>query len=317
MKIRNVLKLVFGLLFVFLIFYYIGFDRILSALKNFNLIYLLAIPPFVFLSYLGGVYNLHIFLSALNFKIRFWKLFKYYLLGLSVGMFTPGRLGEFSMIYFFRKEGIPLGKGAAISFLDKLISFIAASMVAVVALFVFVIPKNVVISLVVVIPLVLLIVIFFFFSEKGRYLINHYILRSYSKKFEGFSSVLFFFLKNKFHIVLLNFLVSIVKWFAIALMAHYVFLGFGFNVNPLYIFLITNFIAIVTLIPITFNGLGFIELSIIFFYSKINVPSNIVISENLIAIICSYTIGLVTLVIFIEEFRYIKKIFNEEFNQPS
>jgi len=314
MRFKNVLKLALGLLFVVLIFYYVGFDKIFVTIKSLNLVYLLTLPPLVFLSYLAGSFNIRLLLSALGFRIGFWKLFKYYMLSLSAGMFTPGRLGEFSMVYFFRKENIPIGQGAAISFLDKLISFVAASLIALVALFVFVIPPNMIIGLVVFTFLVLFFTIFFFFSGKGRYILRHYLLRSYSKNFEGFSSVLFFFLRNKFHIILLNFLISIAKWFSLAFMMHYLFLGFGVYVNPIYIFLITNVSAVLSLIPVTFQGLGFVELSMIFFYSRLNVQPSTVLSVQVIQVLVSYLLGVFLLLFFIEEFKAIRKVFNEELN---
>lgn len=317
MRVKNVLKVVFGVLLVFAVLYYVGFGRIFTALKSFNPLYLLPMPIFIFLSYLGGVYNLYVLLSASGFKFGFWRLFKYYLLSLSAGMFTPGRLGEFSMVYFFRKEGIPLGQGAAVSFLDKLISFAAASLVAVVALFVFVIPPNLVITLAVVIVFCFLVALFFFFSARGRSLIRNYVFRSYSRNFEGFSSLLFFLLRERFAYVLLNFFVSIVKWFAIAFSAYYLFSGFGVHVSPFYIFLVTNFCAIVTLIPITFNGLGFLEMSVVFFYSRINIPSNVVVSVNLIGSVVAYLIGLAVLVSFFEEFKGIRSLFREGFKSAS
>ena len=313
MKAKNIFKLIFGLLFVLVIFYYVGFDKIFSAFKNFKLIYLLAIPPFVFLSYLGGVYSLYILVRASGFGLGFWNLFKYYLLSLATGMLTPGRIGEFSMLYFLRKESIPLGQGAAISFLDKFISFIAVSITALVALFVFVIPKNLILGLVLVLSFVFFVAVFFFFSEKGRYLIRRYLLRSYSIHFEGFSKLLFFLLKNKPQVLLINFFVSVTKWFSLAFMSYFIFLGLGVYVNPLYIFLITNFCAVVTLIPITFNGLGFVELSILFFYSKLNVPKEVILSQDLIVVPIPYAFLLLVLVVFIEEFKYVKKVFKEEF----
>ena len=92
-NIANFLKLAFGLLILFLLFYKVGFSGIYSSLLTIKIAYLPMVLLFVFITLILGNLNLKILFDGIKHIVGFWKLFKYYMLSWAVGSFVPGKIG--------------------------------------------------------------------------------------------------------------------------------------------------------------------------------------------------------------------------------
>ena len=61
-------------------------------------------------------------LSWQGYHIRAWDAFLYYLSSISLGVITPGRIGEFSKIFYLKKAGIStVSQGLSSVFVDRLL----------------------------------------------------------------------------------------------------------------------------------------------------------------------------------------------------
>lgn len=294
-KIITITKFFIAFSILFVLFYKIGFKNIIETFKDINLLFVLIYLIFFFIFLLLGSLNIKLLINATNKEIRFIKIIKYCFLSWSIGLFVPGKVGEFSLIYFLKKENVPIGKGTVICIMDKLITVTVTSLIAVVGFFIF-FSKNDISILI--FSLVLLFLLFIFsLTEKGRSLIKKYILKRYAIKFKGFSKTLFYLLKKRVGILFLNFSLTIVRLIVVGITYLIMFLSLGQNINLTYIIMIYAIGIIVSLIPVTPSGLGVREAAAVLLYSRVGVLSEVTITVYLFFNIINYLIASVSLLI--------------------
>jgi len=293
-KIINFLKLAFGLLILFLLFYKAGFNGIYSSLSAMKIIYLPIVLLFVFITLILGNLNLKILFDGIKHIIGFWKLFRYYMLSWAVGSFVPGKIGEYSIVYFLRKEKITIGESSAVSTIDKLSTVFSLVLISIVGFFIF-FPRTDAIKMMVILVVGFIILVFILVSERIRKLIRKYVLRKYAPKFEGFSKTFFYLLKRKKRLVFLNFLLTLVKWFAQSATIYYLLLAFGSNVNIFYIMVVQAVFTIVALIPISISGLGVRESVGMALFVKLGAGITAVASMQIALLIITYSLAFLTI----------------------
>lgn len=228
--------------------------------------------------------------------------FKYYLISQSIGLFTPGKIGQFSMIYLFKKEGMKLGEGAAIMILDKLITLVSLSFIVTAGLFFFIPPLDAIMYIILIISLVIL-TYFFLVHKKSSCFIKKYILRKHSEKFEGISKTLSLIYNDHFGAVVSNLFITMAKWVLTSFIILFFFYAIGIKVDLFYIFLITPIGVLVSLIPISINGIGIREYAVVILYEIVGVDGASVIVVYLLNLIVNYFIGLISILLFLQEFK--------------
>ena len=293
------IKILIAVIIFLTLFYKIGFNNIYDTLISINPLYLFLLIFFTLFIMVIETITYKILTLGIDNKIPFWKLFKYYLASWSIGLVSPGKIGEFSLVYYLKKEGIDIGKGTAIYILDKSITVFLLILISIYGFFTFL--TNVqAIRLIIILLVLSLIVIFFLVSSVGRRILVKYILRSYAKKFDGFSKTLFFYIKDRKRIVLLDIFLTLIKTVLQALAVYFVFLAFNIKVPVLSIYIISAIVTIVGLIPITISGLGTREASAVFLYSLISIKAPVVIGVYITIIFVHYLIGLIYTLFFLK-----------------
>src|SRR3990167_2477104 len=174
MKVSTLIKLLVGVSLLFLLYYKIGFSNIYQTLITIHIPLALAfVIIFYILFFFLGAWNLKILLDPIK-KLSWRKLFEYYCLSWSFGLFVPAKLGEFSLIFLLKKEDIGQGQTMALSVIDKFITMITFAAFAIIGFLVFfTIQQTITFSLV----LVVLIIggMILLFSKKIRALIQKMI----------------------------------------------------------------------------------------------------------------------------------------------
>ena len=159
----------------------------------------------------------------------------------------------------------------------------------------------------------LVIMVYSILSERGRSFIRKHILRGFSKYFEGFSKTLFFYLKKQKKVLLLNFLLTLLKWVILALVISFLFVSFNSPMPFIYVLLISVITTIISLVPISISGLGVREASAVYLFSKVGATIVITASVQLINLVIVYSISITTLILFLKELNFIKVIKNRRF----
>jgi uncharacterized membrane protein YbhN (UPF0104 family) len=77
-------------------------------------------------------------------------------------------------------------------------------------------------------------------------------------------------------------------------------------VDFLYIFLITPVGVLVSLIPISINGIGIREYAVVILYEIVGVDGASVIAVYVLNLIVNYVVGLISIILFLQEFKNIK-----------
>jgi glycosyltransferase 2 family protein len=314
MKSKNkllIFKISISFLIILFLFTKLNIDSIFNILKETNLFWIFIAIILKLIVLIFGALNIKLLIIPSNKKIRFVKLIKDYSIAWSIGSFIPLRIGEFSIIYFLKKNGLKEGIGLSISLIDRIISTIVISIVAIFGLF-YLFRDFYLISILVGFIILLIISMFIITNKNIRLLIRKYILKSYSKKFSGFSEYFILCLQN-LKIILLNFLITLIKWIINALAIYLIFISLNTNILFKNVFLISCMGILLSLIPITFNGLGVREASFIFFYSKVGINANISMSVSIILLVINYIIPSIILIFNLNKFDEIKIKYRKEF----
>jgi len=294
-KVANLIKIVVSFILIIYLINKVGLSNITKTMININLVYL----PLILLLWIGnlliGAINIKIMLKALNEKLIFTKTLKHYLRSWAYGLFLPGKIGEFSLIYFLKKENIELSKGTIIAFTDKIITFFVLFIIAFFGL-INILNLNDIISILVLIFLVFGLAFFFLVTEKGRDLIKKYVLKRYSKKFKNFFKNFSYLLKKRTLFLLLNTFFTLLKWFLIFIIIYLLFKSIDYHINFMILISAISIGLIISLIPISISGLGVRENSSLAVFVYYNVPPIIAGSVLLIQTLIRYIIGVVVLI---------------------
>lgn len=270
--ISSFLKFGLGVGLLLVLFMTIGFKEIYQNLTQINILYI----PFLILIWyfvlLIGSINIWILLKPLGKKVVFSKLFQYYLLTWASILVIPGRLGEFSLVYFLKKEQIEIGEGFAILVLDKLMTIILSFIISLFGIFIF-FTADVAFKIITLFLLVLAFGLFFIFNRIGRNLIKKYILRKYASKFKGFYVTLRRYIRNYKKILLLNAIITSLRLIIMSFILYLIFVAFNQPISFVYVIIILCIMTILALIPITTNGLGIKEVSGVILLSKLGIDS--------------------------------------------
>ncbi len=285
-KVLNFIRLFLGIFIIILLFWKIGAENIINVLFKANLKYVFLAFVMSWLTLLLAATNVHMLVSTIK-KISFFKIFKYYLLSWSTGLVSPGKFGEFSLVYYLRAENIPMGKSSVTSLLEKLGSVVVVFSFASFG-FVLFFDFNTALKISLIMMACIILACSIFFSPKGREMIKKYVLRKYSSHFKGFSQTLnLFFTKKKMTIFYLL-MMSILKWTTGVFFYVLIFKAFGVEIDYFAVLLISSMTVIVSILPITTSGLGIRESISIFFYNSVGIQSDIVFSMHLIALVINY-----------------------------
>ncbi len=291
------LRLILALAILFLLIYKLGYKQIYNTLISADLVYSIFIIFIWMIVLLLGAYNLSIFLKALKLKIYFPRLFRYYLLSWSTGLFFPGKVGELVILRFFKKEQINYGQSSAIYIIDKIITGVVLLLFSSIGLLLLLDSSYSIFYGIFILISAFIIFISMVLSKKIRGMIKKYILRKYSYLFEGFSKTLINLFENNKEVIFINLIITIIKIFISAIAIYLLFVSFNQSVNFFYIIIIDSLITVISFIPISFNGLGLKESSAVILYGLVGISPVITASSYILGTILTYLVGFIIFII--------------------
>ena len=268
----RILRIILGVLIFVFLYMHLGFKEILSSIENTGFLPILVFALIFFIYTSLESICLKIIIDSLGKRVKFTKIVRYYLISWAVGQFTPGNLGELSIIFFLNKEkGMKIGKTSAISIADKIITFTLIFIIGVIALF-FYLPIKEAIYLSLIIAIIGVLLLLFALNTKTRGIItrrifrkNHHIIDLFDKDIKTF------FFKRKKEVAL-NFGVTIIRWAILFAGVWLLFYATGAKVNFFHITGIMSLNTLVSLIPISVSGLGIREASGVYLFKTIGIP---------------------------------------------
>ena len=288
--IKQILKIAVSVLLIFILFYKVGFKEVYENLLTVNPFYLILMIIVFFMVFL--ITSISIKILLLPFKVRKFglkKLVWYSMLTYAISRFIPGRVGDLSLVYFLKKEDIPVGKASAVVLMDRIIMFFVHFTLASFGFFIF-FPPTIAIRLTCISILIFVALIFLIIWKKGRDIVKKYILRKHSNMFAGFYRTFSSYFRHYKHLLLINIVLALVKMFSFGLMIYFAFLAVNqqINVSILTIMIIASITNILSLIPITISGLGVRETSAVFMFSELGILPEFTMSAYLILLFIRY-----------------------------
>src|SRR3989338_2179430 len=256
-NITRIVRLLIGIVIIIVLVYKVGLMKTINALGNANLLIFLVAYVFLFISYIFDTVNLKLFYDTLSRKMSFSDLFSYYLYARIGSLFLPGRLGDFTMVYFTKRDKISYGESVAVLLFDKVITFFVFSVLG--AFGVLLLLKRNIFWYVALLFLAVLVVLIALFSPAVRNFVKKRFQKA--KLFKGFNSTFMTILQKHHFAVFLNLVNTIVRIIVFSITVYFVYLSLGVTVPLLSIVLIEAIISLLIMIPITINGMGIKETS--------------------------------------------------------
>jgi uncharacterized protein (TIRG00374 family) len=304
MKKAALIKFAIGVGIIIYLVYFVGIGELYKTLLGMRLIYL----PVIMLGFIFSVA-----MRSINFKILLGphekegksfamsKLAKISIISWAAGMFTPGKLGEFSSIYLLKKEGLETGKSAAISILNKAITAFTIMIVAILGLVRFLGITEALKLSILFVALVLLPYVAFT-NNTARNLMNSVFgrfLKRYEEHFAGFADEIDSYLARRKKLLLYSFLANIL-WIAVSSFIFLLaFAAVGQEVDFFDVMLINAIGTTTSFIPLTIGGTGLREASALIFFGQIGIGSAAILGSHIIIASVSYTLAGLTAVLFL------------------
>lgn len=261
----------------------VDIDAILMALAEARLEWLALSALLIAASALVGAWNLYALLDR-RADISFWNFLRIYWVGWALNLVVPGQVGDMAGIStLLRKNGIPLHVSISRSLVDKALSVVAIAAMGMLGVWLYFRPSAldnisgdlglaVTVAAVVGVAVALLLVrLFSRHSERLRAFGRHLVREIW--------------LTASLHPrrIVANLILSVTKM-ALTGMAYWcAFSTMGYqHTNPVAVVLLAAASSLVAYIPISFNGIGTVELAGVGLFGSLEIPAHVVVSVYLL-----------------------------------
>jgi len=238
-------------------------------------------------------------IQNINYSIK--DSFIMYCTGILLGIITPGRLGELAKIFYIKKDGYSYGKSALSIIFDRIFDIVFLVIFSVLGMLFFInFFEKGIILVVISIPLILIILYFIIqnnliknaFSKIFRFLIPIKYQKSWQINAQDFINDWKKFKKQNY--------ISIITITSLAWLIYYCqmfILSKSLNINiPFFYLAVSVTIAgIVSMIPISYSGIGTRDLILISFFSVVFISqemavafSSLILLTHLIMVIVGF-----------------------------
>lgn len=288
-KLKYAIEVIIAIAIIVYLISKLNLTELLSILKTINYSWII-LAFFLFLSYIiTNAYSLKVLFDSKK-VIPFNEWLKIYFIGMSLGLILPGRAGDLSIIYFAKEKGFEIGESTAFTITDKLITLIVYALIALIG--VFTILKSSQLYWGLIFAGISIIIGLFFISKPGRTILIK-IIGKYSEKFKGFYKTFKLLVDNHKDKIFINVIMTLIRPIFNGLIMTIVLLSMNITVPFYYLILINAVTLIVSLVPITPNGIGVRESVGAYLFSLIGVSLENSLSMYLILIAINYFLGII------------------------
>ena len=255
----------------------VGLNSIWVTFLNISLLWgvLAAICNLAFI--ILGAFNIWLLLRVMQ-PIPFAEFIRSYIYSFSINLFAPGQLGDASIALFLKKQGVPLRRSGLAYIIDKIITVFVLFCVAWYGAHLFLPEINpiwfIVMPFAGLSAIVLAIMIILKVPSDFKYFVK--VKQWTISTLNELKSV-----RDKWHILVLNTFLTIVKWFVMCLSFYCAFRSFGQFMPWPAIGIIPVLSTLVGYIPISVGGIGTVEYSAVYLFSIMGVTESIVLSTYL------------------------------------
>jgi len=311
----------FGLtVFVYLL-YTIGPIEVLNSLLQLNplafLAVLLVLPVLVILK----GWKQKILLAGMGKQISLVESTKIWLIGFFYGTVTPAKAGDFfRAIYLRNSTGLPLGKGIAVTGVERILDVGYLFIAGILGLMLISIEGKLDFSTVYYLTALLLVFVALLFLGTRKSLIKRFlepifnvlIPARYKEKmrdsFHSFYDGMRQLLAAK-KVLLIAVLLTIVTWTITIFQYYLIAIALGLPLTFEFLFWVMPPIVLIEILPISFSGIGTRDYVAIFFFGLVGVTAGQAISFSLIILFLAVLLAAIGMIFAnTPEFKRVKKI---------
>lgn len=265
--------------------------KILQEINNLNLLFLPAIIISVILFLIIQPLKWFVIARKQNIKISFIDSFKINLISNFYGFVTPGKIGSVIRVNYLKKKGGNIGKGLSNFVIDKILDLSSLFILAIGLGLLFyneIIPSNYLFLFSII--FLFIITAFFVFSKKknSRKILRFIHHKFIPKKFKEKSKELFDSFYDNFpsrSSLIFYFIVNLSVWIFNYFIVYLIGLSLGISINFIVFLSLLAISTLVAQIPITINGFGTRELTLIGLFSLFGVSAIKVFSMSVLSLI--------------------------------
>ncbi len=277
------LRVVAGLTLIAILIFSVDGEVLLSHLTHLRSDYLLYGAICIVVATLLGSFNAYL-VVAIDSTVSFGRFVSFYWFSWALGLVVPGQVGDVaSLTYLMKRAGIEWSKIMARAVLDKFISFLVMALLAGIALLLFSEQIEIETGTIVWIAAAALTI-----TAIALYLVRNILLSAaresaWLEKVRTSFRDLATFVRDKPWLVGINFVGTSLKILLIGTAYWFVFQAGGAQDPPwLEVVLLVTVSSLVAYIPVSFNGLGTVEVTGILLFSLLGLGEELVLSSYLV-----------------------------------
>lgn len=286
---KKYLPIVGIVLFTYILFK-INVINVIQEFKHVN-IYFLSIAIFiVFVLMVSETLKWFVIAFFQNIKIPFKEAFKINIISNFYGFVTPSKLGSVVRAEYLKKyTDNKIGKGLFNFVIDKILDLSAIIFIALLFSFKFRNKLDLPISFFVTLFLLFILgILFFIKKERSKFILRTFYRKFIPKKLQKKAKITFdSFYENvpKKRYFVLFFLLNLSNWYINYSLAYFVGLSLGIELGFVFYLAILPIGTLVTLIPISINGLGTREITLISLFALFGIEAAKVFSMSIISLL--------------------------------
>ncbi|MBW2491855.1 MAG: flippase-like domain-containing protein [Deltaproteobacteria bacterium] len=289
-----ILRLTLGILFLILLIWNVSLDKLLLSISQASLFYLLLAISYQYASIFLGAFNQYILFTAFS-NLPFKSYLTAYVKAYAFGLLLPSQIGDASIAFFLKSEGLYYSQTLSVYILDKFLTFI----LYVIVLFLFLgdimgYPMIVSFSSIISFGLSLSIMFYIIVRLTSSFPVSWRENRL-MRFVHNLSSQLFFFTKHHSFLLLINFFLTCFKLGLVMLCYHAMITSLNYSLSIWRVGQTAIASGIVGYIPVSIQGLGTVEAMALLNFKTLGVsPADVLAcylvlrSNNYVAVCLAY-----------------------------
>ena len=288
---RKFLPIIGILLFVYIL-YRVNLVEILIEIKQANYYYLVLSIIFVIILMLVQTFKWYILAVFQKIKIPYFEAFKINIISNFYGFVTPSKIGGIIRAEYMKKySDDKIGKGLFNFTIDKMLDISSLILMAILFSFIYKDKLRLPMSIFITIFLIfVLITLFFIKKERSKHILGFFYRKVIPKKMKERAKITFdsFYedIPKKRYFVLF-FSLNFLTWIVAYGIAYFIGLSLGIGLPFIYYLAIFPLGTLITLIPISVNGLGTREAILITLFGLFDIAASKVFSMSIINLFVS------------------------------
>jgi len=285
---KKYLPIIGIILFVYILIK-VDLFKILNEIKEVNLYFIFIALIFVFLMLFVETFKWFVIALFQDIKMPYKEAFKINLITNFYGFVTPSKLGSVIRAEYLKKYSGNLGKGLFNFTIDKILDISSIIFLAIVFSFVFKDKLNLPVGVFTGIFLIfVLVTLFFIKKERSKWALGFFYNRFIPEKMKKKAKITFDSFYDhipKKRYFILFFCLNLINWLVIYATTYFIGVSLGIELGFVFYLGILPLGTLVTLIPISINGLGTREAALISLFALFGVSAAKVFSMSVIGLL--------------------------------